>query len=29
VDDSTGEAFKGNPTAVCPLDQWLPDYALQ
>jgi PhzF family phenazine biosynthesis protein len=25
----TGEAFSGNPAAVCPLDAWLPDALMQ
>ena len=25
VDAFTKEIFKGNPAAVCVLDQWLPD----
>lgn len=25
VDAFTGEVFKGNPAAVCPLERWLPD----
>ncbi|MEQ8705186.1 MAG: PhzF family phenazine biosynthesis protein [Phaeodactylibacter sp.] len=29
VDAFTGERFKGNPAAVCPLKKWLPDDALQ
>lgn len=29
VDAFTNEAFKGNPAAICPLDSFLPDEALQ
>jgi predicted PhzF superfamily epimerase YddE/YHI9 len=29
VDAFTDQLFKGNPAAVCPLDQWLPDATLQ
>ncbi len=29
VDSFATEVFKGNPAAVCPLDQWLPDDAMQ
>ncbi|MFO7559172.1 MAG: PhzF family phenazine biosynthesis protein [Desulfobacterales bacterium] len=29
IDAFTGEVFKGNPAAVCPLDEWLPDQVLQ
>ncbi|MEM9298640.1 MAG: PhzF family phenazine biosynthesis protein [Bacteroidota bacterium] len=29
VDAFTDELFKGNPAAVCPLEKWLPDDALQ
>ncbi|MCB0558801.1 MAG: PhzF family phenazine biosynthesis protein [Lewinellaceae bacterium] len=29
ADAFTGELFQGNPAAVCPLDNWLPDAVLQ
>ena len=29
VDAFTGKLFGGNPSAVCPLDQWLPDALMQ
>ncbi len=29
VDAFTSELFKGNPAAVCPLDEWLPDNIMQ
>ena len=29
VDAFTGELFRGNPAAICPLDRWLPDQVLQ
>ena len=29
VDAFTNETFKGNPAAVCPLDNWLPDDLMQ
>lgn len=29
VDAFTSEVFKGNPAAVCPLDNWPDDYVLQ
>ncbi|MGC8490416.1 MAG: PhzF family phenazine biosynthesis protein, partial [Syntrophobacteraceae bacterium] len=29
VDAFTSGVFSGNPAAVCPLDQWLPDSTLQ
>lgn len=29
VDAFTAELFRGNPAAVCPLDEWLPDSLLQ
>ncbi len=29
VDAFTGELFRGNPAAVCPLQRWLPDGVLQ
>lgn len=29
VDAFASEVFKGNPAAVCPLDSWLPDAAMQ
>jgi PhzF family phenazine biosynthesis protein len=29
VDAFTGELFRGNPAAICPLDQWLPDETMQ
>ncbi len=29
VDAFTREVFKGNPAAVCPLDEWLPDETMQ
>ncbi|MBI1181606.1 MAG: PhzF family phenazine biosynthesis isomerase [Alphaproteobacteria bacterium] len=29
VDAFAGEVFSGNPAAVCPLDDWLPDAVLQ
>lgn len=29
IDAFTQEAFRGNPAAVCPLDEWLPDTILQ
>ncbi len=29
VDAFTNEAFAGNPAAVCPLDDWLPDATMQ
>lgn len=29
ADAFTGKLFEGNPAAVCPLDEWLPDTILQ
>ena len=29
VDAFTSEIFKGNPAAVCPLKNWLPDKIMQ
>src|SRR5215216_6678683 len=29
VDAFTKEVFKGNPAAVCPLDEWLPAETMQ
>jgi PhzF family phenazine biosynthesis protein len=29
VDAFTDELFKGNPAAICPLDEWLPDDLMQ
>jgi PhzF family phenazine biosynthesis protein len=29
VDAFTDQAFKGNPAAVCPLDDWLADELMQ
>lgn len=29
VDAFTSELFKGNPAAVCPLEEWLPGATLQ
>ena len=29
VDAFTSELFRGNPAAVCPLDEWLPDELMQ
>jgi len=29
VDAFTSEVFGGNPAAVCPLDEWLPDDIMQ
>ena len=29
VDAFTDQIFRGNPAAVCPLDEWLPDVTLQ
>lgn len=29
VDAFTDQLYKGNPAAVCPLDQWLPDAQMQ
>lgn len=29
IDAFTGELFRGNPAAVCPLEKWLPDAAMQ
>ena len=29
VDAFTSEVFKGNPAAVCPLEEWLPDKTMQ
>jgi predicted PhzF superfamily epimerase YddE/YHI9 len=29
VDAFTGVVFRGNPAAVCPLEEWLPDETLQ
>ena len=29
VDAFTSEIFKGNPAAVCPLEEWLPDQIMQ
>ena len=29
VDAFTDKAFGGNPAAVCPLEQWLPDEVMQ
>lgn len=29
IDAFTGELFRGNPAAVCPLSEWLPDETMQ
>src|SRR5262245_52945582 len=29
IDAFTSERFRGNPAAVCPLEQWLPDATMQ
>ena len=29
IDAFAGEVFRGNPAAVCPLEEWLPDATLQ
>jgi len=29
VDAFTGELFRGNPAAICPLEKWLPDQTMQ
>jgi len=29
VDAFTSELFAGNPAAVCPLENWLPDEVMQ
>lgn len=29
IDAFTSELFRGNPAAVCPLEQWLPDNVMQ
>ena len=29
VEAFTDQAFKGNPAAVCPLDDWLADELMQ
>ncbi len=29
VDAFSGELFRGNPAAICPLDEWLPDATMQ
>ena len=29
IDEFTGHLFGGNPAAVCPLEQWLPDAVMQ
>lgn len=29
VDAFTGSVFSGNPAAICPLEEWLPDQTLQ
>ena len=29
VDAFTSEIFKGNPAAVCPLNEWIPDEVMQ
>ena len=29
VDAFTDRRFHGNPAAICPLEQWLPDSVLQ
>jgi len=29
VDAFTSDIFKGNPAAVCPLKEWLPDKMMQ
>ena len=29
VDAFTGELFRGNPAAICPLEKWLPDEIMQ
>ena len=29
VDTFTSNLFSGNPAAVCPLDEWLPDKVMQ
>jgi predicted PhzF superfamily epimerase YddE/YHI9 len=29
IDAFTDRLFHGNPAAVCPLDEWLPDQTMQ
>ena len=29
IDAFASEPFKGNPAAVCPLEEWLPDDVMQ
>ena len=29
VDAFSGDLFRGNPAAICPLDSWLPDQTMQ
>src|SRR5580693_8961070 len=29
VDAFSSRLFRGNPAAICPLDQWLPDETMQ
>lgn len=29
IDAFTGELFRGNPAAICPLEKWLPDQTMQ
>ena len=29
IDAFTSERFRGNPAAICPLEEWLPDSTLQ
>ena len=29
VDAFTSDVFKGNPAAVCPLKEWIPDQIMQ
>ncbi len=29
IDAFAGRVFAGNPAAVCPLDDWLPDHLMQ
>ncbi|MCP5052654.1 MAG: PhzF family phenazine biosynthesis protein, partial [bacterium] len=29
IDAFTGNVFGGNPAAVCPLDNWIPDSVMQ
>ncbi len=29
VDAFSGRVFSGNPAAVCPLKEWLPDHLMQ